>query len=161
MFAVIVLVVVLLPSLGHSQERTGNDTLPFTLWLPMVELPGCPYEVEEMRAIRWTDDCCGTSTMLLIKNSELPEDDMFVPYILGEAVLAKTPEFTQVVARNRMGSGVVVGFPGDVRLTGLSNLEQGETYYWNARFVCGGIPGPWSEVSTVVYEYYPLPLFGP
>jgi hypothetical protein len=89
MFALVVLIVVLLPGLGQAQERSGNNTLPYTLWLPVVEMPsledtypGCPYRTtlvspEDGEVAAISTPPTGSYTAVFTWDTEAPEAEIW------------------------------------------------------------------------------------
>jgi hypothetical protein len=145
-FALTLLIVVLLPGMGQAQEQTGNDTLPYMLWLPVVELQGCPYRVGEM----WYT----------------PRPSGSYPYPDSHYFGLHSPDvvFSETNLTGRMSVALNANMDNAIHsltmgryFTALSaKLEQneliiGQTYYWQAQIICeSGVLGPKSAVQEFI-----------
>ena len=153
MYVVMVLVVLLLPSLGHSQERSGNNTVPYTLWLPVVEMAGCPYEASNTYySFSYVKPTFEYVHKFYISSE--PEQNFHETGTVGEIVISRDAAGQQVVRQMDME---ITGEVMEVLWAWLpkSVLEEGSDYYWKLRFVCpNGTLSKWSDIYHFVAVYH-------
>jgi hypothetical protein len=142
-FVLVMLILVLLPSLGHSQEPQGNNTLPeYNLWLPVVRMAGCPWQVEEMGYDSYMHPT-GYVFSVTVHSSDLPEFSSEEIWLVdGDVIVATNAELTENVRHYKLGYSQYRGHVG-ARIELISEFR----YYWKARFICNSVPGEWSRIE--------------
>lgn len=140
------LLLLALPRMVEAQEPSDNGTVPYSLWLPVVEMHWCPYRVSEMW---YTPRLSGSQPSPEAHYFGLHVSDVSIPErnLVGRMSVALDANMQNVLYSLRMGQ----------YFTALSaQLEQnelniGQTYYWQAQIVCeNGAPGPKSTVQEFI-----------
>lgn len=152
LYALALLTVLLLPGMGQAQEPSDNGTVPpYTLWLPMAGIAGCPYEASNTY---YSFSYVKPTFEYVHKfyTSSEPEQNFHETGTVGEIVISRDAAGQQVVRQIDME---ITGEVMEVLWAWLpkSVLEEGSDYYWKLRFVCpNGTLSKWSDIYHFVAE---------
>lgn len=134
LYVAMMLIVVLLPGIGHSQERPANGTVPYTVWLPVVRVPSvgemypeCPYETTLASPEDGAERYWGAVTFEW--ETEAPQSQWQFRHLFF-------PDREWITSGN-VHTAFKLDLPGHWRVRGVCDTENGMHY------------GPWSEMWVV------------